>query len=374
VKNVHVAAAAALTEIDRRFAISSSYVGGITTFNISAVEPVPLNITFDGEKYPEVEARLHDLFACGKDFEVEASAVLLKGSPLFDTIARECATGKFGIQAPRGHVKLKSYVVLPDSKDRLYLDDVDAVVSAGSERATIFGEGWVGLLSIALSVPMRGRAEDAGIELTFDIKSWEGIDVGGLPYFVSLSKMFESLSAGGELFVSVHAQGQEILASKSIRFSSTSFVTETAAVLEYVKLVRDVAKLSKASILFRGNQVIRREDYQAVAEAAHIANGEFRIPGEKLLTNPRLQITAGSESQRLIEQVSGDQIVQICDQSNAPISAFGQAISLPLCTTTFAPVRIRCLEAGPFVVGQRFEVELEMLDASVVTKEFQPPG
>lgn len=372
VHNVHTAASSALTAIDERFAVSSSYRDGITTFAVSAKEPVPLKLIFDVAKYPEVKDGLHELFAKGKGFEVAASAVRMEGSPLFDAIARDCANGKFGIQAPHGWAKMKIFIQAPGFNERIYFDDIDVVVSGGSALTEIRGTGWGGLMSFALAIPMSIGSHESNFEVDIDLTSWEGVELTALPYFGSLGDFFKHVASGDALFVTVTDQGREILASKPILISEADVVKHAAAVLEYIKNVQAVASLTNTRILFRGNYVISISDFNSCWEAARIAAGTFRVTKENLRRNPQLTITVGTEGERLLDQTSGDLVVQIRDQETPPISAFGQNISLPLCATTLTPVRIKRHDNRPLVAGQQIVVDIEMLDGSAVTKVFQP--
>lgn len=372
VKNVHTAASSALAAIDERFAVSSSYSNGITVFSVAAKEPVPIKLIFDVAKYPEVKDGLLELFSQGKGFEVAASAVRMEGSPLFDAIAKDCANGKFGLQAPHRQAKIKIYVQSPASNERMYFDDIDAVVSGGSALVKISGEGWGGLVSFALAISMSSSSHELNVEVGIDLTSWEGVGITGLPYFGPLSDFFEHLHEGEALFITVTAQGTEILASKPILIGKTDVVKHAAAVLKYIKNVLAIARLTKAQILFRGGHVISKSDFNTCWEVARIAAGGFRIAKENLRRNPQLTITVGTEAERLLDQTSGDQVVQIRDQETPPISAFGQSISLPLCTTTLAPVRIKRKDNRPLVAGQQVSVEIEMREGSAVTKVFQP--
>ena len=219
---------------------------------------------------------------------------------------------------------------------------------------------------------MSGSSHESNVEVGIDLTSWEGVEITALPYFGSLSDFFEHLAAGGALFITVTAQGTEILSSKPIEIGETDVVKHAAAVLEYIKNVLAVANLTKARIAFRGDHAISKPDFNACWEAARIAGGEFRITKESLRRNPQLTITVGTEGERLLDQTSGDLVVQIRDQETPPISAFGQSISLPLCTTTLAPVRIKRHDNRTLVAGQQALVEIEMLEGSAVTKVFQP--
>lgn len=374
INNVHQAVSQSLQSFDPRLQVSSSYRDGVTVFDVVAKEPVPLQLTFDIAKHPEVKEGLHDLFAKGKDFEVAASAVRLEGSPLFDTIARECANGKFGMQVPHKPAKMKSFVQSKESGERTYFDDIDAEVSGGSSFVEIRGLGWGGHVSITINVPTSDSTEEANVEIDINLEAWEGIEIGKLPYFYSLSDFFERLAAGDALFITLTAQGKQILESKAIVIGEVDVVRHSAGVFTYIKNVLTIANLTKTKIAFRGNHAISMADFQACSDAANVATGNFRILKEELRRNPQLTVTVGSGMEEALEQADVDLVVQIRDQETLPILAFGQSISLPLCTTTLAPARIKRLDDHPLIAGQRTIVEVQMLDGFAVTRVFQPLG
>ena len=372
VRNVHLATNRALQSLDSRFRVESSFANGLTQFNISAQEPVALSISFDSAKVPDIPSKLNELFAKGMDFEVDASAVTIRGSPLFDLISTDTFSGKFGVTIPRKRIRLKSWIQYSGKAERHYFDDMDGEMVAGTESVRADARGWNDVLAISLIVPRESLSRDARVELTADFQPWNGVDVTRLSYFDSLNRLIEYLVAGANLYVSVEVDGNAILTSNAVDISKEEWLNYMSTLLEYIKLARSLASKINVSIVFAAEREITKENYHALVDTERIATGQFKIAKAQIKSNPRITITASGDITEVLMQAEGQQVIQIQDQLTPPIKVFGQMISLPNRTTTLSPVHIKLPEQQKHVAAsEKIVVELVMLDNFEFSMVFQ---
>lgn len=374
IRNVHSAASQTLSALDTRFRVVSSYSKGITQFEIVPQQPVELAVVFDIARAPEVPSKMEALFAHGRSFEIDASVVTWRGSPLFDHISAEATTGKFGISPTRRSVKVKLWTEHGTGSDRHNLDDIDGHIVGGTKSVHVEASGLGGLLTIAIDVPLAPPVVHANLTLSVDFACWQMVDVQRLPYLKSLTTFVNRLANGFSLSLSVEADGNPIFTPERIDLSNYQWVRNLRAFLEYIRLAQSLTSILKLPLKFENAESISSESFDALAEMERVATGRFRLSKDQIKSNPRFTVTPSVDGERLLAEAHKEQVIRMQAQPTSPIEVFGQILALPNRMTTMYPVRIRLVEADAgTTAGRSKTVELEMLQNFELLMEFEKP-
>lgn len=371
VRNVHAAMSQTLHELDPRFSVESSYANGTTRFDIRAQKPVELSIAFDIQNAPDIPSKITDLLASGKHFETDACAVTIRGSPLFDRISAETFAGKFAILASRRPVRQKIWIQYPERAERHQFDDIDGYVSSGTESIRMEACGWGGLFTLSMTLSRACAPVEAQMHVSVNLRPWQGCDLRQLRFFNTLATLVEHLSAGANLHLSLEVEGSAILTSNPIDCSQHEWVTNLGVLLEYTRLARSLVSVLGFHVKFDAERDITRESYRALVEMERIAVGNYRVPKEKITSNPSTTILVNDDGANLLGQASGSQVVQIRSQQTPPIDMFGQTLNFPSRVTTIGPVQIRLSpNIEKMQTGDKVDVEFVMQDGFELAIEF----
>jgi hypothetical protein len=373
VPNVHRAASRAYENLDPRFHVDSSYTNGVTQFSIAAKEPVELSLTFDRAKEPDLVSKFAGLRAHGRDFDIAASAVSIHGSPLWDSIAAETYAGRFKLVPSRRSVRQKLWAQYAGQSERHFFDDIDGSLAGGTESIHYRANGWGGLFSISMDVPLGSQIADTKFETIFDFQSWHMVDLRWLPYLNCLTNLMRHLAAGAELFLSLEADGNPVLTSKSINFSNQKWVSNLHTLLEYIKLARSLMAVMSQPIKFDAEQDITGEDFRALVDMERIAAGRFRFTKEHITSNPRITAVSSDNGASFLARASSQNVIQLREQPTPSIKIFGQLVALPHRITTMGPAEIK-LPSGNHqraMAGQEIEIEVVMLENFQLSVEFK---
>ena len=372
IRNIHSAASQTLSALDTRFRVVSSHSKGITQFEIVPQQPVELFVVFDIARAPELPSKMEELFAHGRSFEVDASVVTWRGSPLFDHISAEGTSGKFGISPTRRSVKVKLWTENGPNSDRHNLDDIDGHIAGGTKSVHVEASGLGGLLTIAIDVPLAPPVVHANLTLSVDFACWQMVDVQRLPYLKSLTTFVNHLSNGFSLRLSVEADGNPIFAPERINLSNYQWVRNLRAFLEYIRLAQSLTSILKLPLRFDNVESISSESFDALAEMERVATGRFRLSKGQIKSNPRFTVTPSVDGERLLAEAHKEQVIRIQAQPTSPIEVLGQILALPNRMTTMYPVRIRLVEADAgTAAGRSKTVELEMPHNFELLMEFE---
>lgn len=343
IQNTHEASELVLQAIDPRFRIETSYRNRTTTYKIEALQPVPAELHVPTTLRNELQKAMQDLFEHGRDVSLPSEGIYLKGSPLFERILPTggLVAGTFHIQGEKKSAMLK--IKATDSRTGLFqqFDDVFGSVSFGAKSLTFDGHACDGLLQISWNVQHSPKADKSDITLSADTAIWGRKDVRYLPHFDKLLDLFKAIENGWDIEAGLEIQGLNLLRAIQKIPEDANFIKWMNAVLRYIELIRKIARHFGVVIRFSSESEISEDDFSRAMEVVEIIEGRYQFDKSALKSNVTCKIIAQDNARNiheLIKSKSSSVLVFYPDDRDG-LSAFGQAIQLPMREVTLEGVR-----------------------------------
>lgn len=280
IPNVHHAISDALKSEDPRFDIATSFDGRSTHLHISANQAVRLDFAIQSEMNgPELGSKFRRLREGGVPLHLERAQVVVKGSPLFDTLLTGHELRKFELAPTPRLGAFKLVLISPDGLSRETLAPAPARIFLGTKSARCEGSAFQGLLQFKtdLSLEVVGRAQ---LTIEANTRCWEGVDVQALQHFDDVFDFFLKCARGWHLSVELTCEGLPVCKSVVQDLQQEVFIRGTAWHLQYTKSVRAIRSFLGTPVPARFDLPIKLDEAAAVNELGSLlgANGKT-VPG-----------------------------------------------------------------------------------------------
>ncbi|WP_157572453.1 hypothetical protein [Nevskia soli] len=327
IANVHQAYAARLESVDPRFSITTSYGDKATCIEVRAKEDVSFTLKVQPDRAAEYAEKLRLLFERGEDLRIDADAIRLEGSELFEEL-RLPGKGMFEMKSTKQVAKTKLWLCSPDGGLRDPFEEAVGEISAGTAYVAFDGKSCGGILSIHYGHALSGK-EPPALELKFDSTLWNGRNILTLSYYSQLKLLLDRLEKGWSLDIALEVEGNRISVSKGAGLGGSDFVRTLVFLISFIDAVRAIAERVAQTIMFRGTRTISINEYRTAKQLSQVMAGD-EVTFEAIASNPKFEM-----------EVSDVQIVRQYLESQTPHSAkiisreravqlFGYCFAVPL--------------------------------------------
>lgn len=371
-KNVHVATSRALQALDPRFEVESSYVAGMTHFAIRAKEQVDFTITMNPDHAIQFQSQYKALLTDGIDFEVDAASMTMKGSLLLEKISEDTKQGKFGILSAKRHAKQKVWVIDATSNQEWHFDEVEGVVSGGTESYHFDGTACNGIFRLKYRRKLNVPEPMSTLNVSIDFKQWTRRDVRKLLYFGKIRTLFEKLAAGHIFRMALEIDGAELSSAMCADLAASAFANNVHYLLGYTALVRSLCEKLQQVVPFDPAVVFTRNELAAVQKAEQIANGTARYTVNEVKENPVCQLKWDEDSHLMLGVGKSDDVRIVVGRRSEPINVFGVLLKLPTQRIEFTGFEMKWeADAQSLKPGDTVEVEIVRTDSFTLRIDYE---
>jgi hypothetical protein len=251
-------------ELDPRFDVTVSHQAGSTSYTFSPTEPVSFAANIASEYAKEFQEKFHDLLSYGKDLEIDATAITLTGSKIFELTNNKAI--KFVLSTNlRKEAVTKIAVLENEAHPGFSLDDIQGKLIGGSKTVTFSGSTFRGLLSFEFTYELHkeGR-QNCTVSTETDFSSWTGKTLCSLPYFNKIFQFYEALFQKNKMCLDLEIDGEKILSGRGNNFAEEEHVGRVYSLLRYVRNVREILKFIGTDVSFTENVHLTSDDVEDV--------------------------------------------------------------------------------------------------------------
>ncbi|BBP71876.1 hypothetical protein PHLH6_38800 [Pseudomonas sp. Seg1] len=186
-----------MSEIDPRFKVRVNKSASGISHEIFAVAPdAKFNLLIRGvDELKDFEAAERAFFEEGRELSIPSSNFEFAGSKLFEAIHQRLDTDRVGSIVLGGiKKKINANLFACDGEGHEhFIDSFDAEYSSGTLRTIIQGSCLGGFLTFEHRLEHNGGSL---LNMSIDVKAWQGLDVLELPLFGRLTKALQYLEKG----------------------------------------------------------------------------------------------------------------------------------------------------------------------------------
>ncbi|MDT8379061.1 MAG: hypothetical protein RQ739_09250 [Desulfotignum sp.] len=230
------ASSIALERLDPRFSIKSNYVNGLTSFELSAKEPVDAKMIIKQDYTNDFAQKYKNFDEHGEKLVVDTQEFEMEGSPLLKEIFSQ--NGRLEVtKSIDKKIIQKIWVKNPASSEKIQLYDVICKATIGKSSLTFEGSACESIITIKSRIN-RHQLDKYNNCITVDInfKEWDNQDVTSLPYFDPIYEFFQKLSDGWEFHSSIEIDGKKLFAGTVSDFQ-VEFFQYLHSLLHYIDVV-----------------------------------------------------------------------------------------------------------------------------------------
>ncbi|MEJ1129066.1 hypothetical protein V9L20_15900 [Variovorax sp. CCNWLW225] len=371
-----------LQSMDPRCDVRTSYAGNVFTHSISAKEPMRVSFTFDANAAPDggaARAALRELMDHGSPVSLPAHTVSSSGSPLVSRIFESAAEsgGVLRLEPRNRSATLKLSLKHPEDGTIKPLDDMTGTVAVGRRSLTYQGTGFDELLSLSFRKHFEGDVAIDQSTFFLDLDKWNGLDVRALPYIDKAAEIFQLLSKGWRLEMTLEIQGRQLLrGSLNESEGLKGYFQAVNALLSYSRRVGTLARHLEARVLFSSAVSFTRDEHEALAEAVDILEGGISLGNGSEIQpkNCRIQVKDAQVARLLRDEDLPTTFLLVAEEAES-ICVFGCELTLPLRQLYFEGARV-VVVGGPSVVrvGAQVDIDLHPTTGSRCTWRYDVPA
>ena len=359
IPNVHQAIEKSLEILDPRFQVKSSYCDGNTSIAFYAKENVQGSMKISGEDVKQYLEKFQQFFEHGKDLEIQSDSVEIEGSELLKEVF-ETPKSTLSIVSRKLEATQKLWLVQKDSDLMESFDDINGVISFGTKTFTFEGFACQKLFKFSYQQSFDENDDKANITMSLCLEQWEGINIKFLPFFDKLQSLYEKMSKGWLLFLSLEVNGAKLVSFNGICVNEWEFVLDTARFLHYLACSKTVVQYLNRDVLFTSKIVCTSEEYRKVIEVAYVFEGKQFYYKDSILSNPTtvLVVDKNCANVAAIKRIDEPITIRIAEADGEEIMILDKQVTIPPRVTIFDGVLPEIHnELGPIKEGDVVSIE-----------------
>lgn len=331
IKNVHQASNISLEGLDPRFEVSSTFMRGLTSFELIAKEPVLLSIDVNKESISKFIEKRKKLIEQGEDISFKSEELSLKGSRLIDELFGNLS-GTIKISPKKVKATQKLWLVEDGTNSREIFDDIHGDISFGTKALTFNGYACNGLFNFKYSRTFEKDSNNTKLSILLDYSQWEGKRVNDLSYFEKLYDFFIKIEDGWTLFTSLEYNGLRILSSEGLNVSKWENALNINNLLHYTHCCRLIASHFNKEIKFKANVSCTPDEYDLVSSTADIVSGIYSFSDismikENLIT--KMIVDESLQNLALLEGLTSPTSFKMIQRKKETLNLFNTPLELP---------------------------------------------
>jgi hypothetical protein len=210
--------------------------------------------------------------------------------------------------------------------------DIHGSITYGVRSFTYTGTACGGIVTFSYRYVMEDMPEPGQVNLTTALDAWHGVDVRHLPHFEAVHRLYERLSSGCTVEMSLEVAGLHILRATSGFGEEQSPSTPIHALLEYVRQLREIAAHFDSPVMFRTDHAVTHDEVRSVARAVETLRDRYSFGATDLSAPPTCTMT-NVNAGVLRDAIAGGapMVIRWREEEGELLEAFGQSIQLPPC-------------------------------------------
>jgi hypothetical protein len=359
IPNVHQASEKSLEILDPRFKVKTSYSEGNTSIAFYAKENVQGSMKISGENAKQYLKKFQQFYEHGKDLEIQSDSVEIEieGSKLLKEVF-ETPRGNLSIISRKLEATQKLWLVQKDTNLIESFDDIHGVISFGTKTFTFEGFACQKLFKFIYQQSFDENDDKANITMSLCLEQWEGVNIKVLPFFDKLYSLFDKMSKGWLLSLSLEINGDKLLSTNGICVNELEIVLDAASFLHYVACGKSVVQFFNWDILFTSEIAYTSEEHKKISEAAYVVEGKLVYYKDSILSNPTAVLVVNENFQRSLERTDQPSTIKFVISDREEITIFGKQLTIPSKVVTLDGVLPKVnSESGPFKEGDEISVE-----------------
>jgi hypothetical protein len=330
IPNVHKASQKSLEILDPRLQVKTSYCDGKTSVEIYAKEDVQGSMKISGENAKQYLEQFQQFFEHGKDIEIKSESVEIDGSKLLKEVL-ETSEGVLSISSRKVKATQKLWLVQKDTNQFESFNDILGVISYGTKTFNFEGFACHKLFKFSYQQSFDENDDKANITMSLCLEQWEGINIKLLPFFDKLQSLFEKMSKGWLLFLSLEVDGAKLVSFAGICVNEWEFVLDTASYLHYIACSKSVVQYFNWDVLFISEIACTSEEYRKISEVADVVEGKQAYYKDSILSNPTsvLVVDESCANVGALERIDQPTTIQFAVSNGEEITIFGKQLTMP---------------------------------------------
>jgi hypothetical protein len=332
--NVHRAIEASLNALDPQIKVRSAYENGTTSYELHSDEPIRFSVSAPEPIRVTLNRALSQITQHGGEVTVPFDGATMHGSPVLELLVNSATTA--------GATLTVASIVKPAVQYTRFVDQTTQVVSSfpdihgsityGVRSFTYTGTACGGIVTFSYRYVMEDMPAPGQMNLATAFDAWHGVDVRHLPHFEAVHRLYERLSSGCTVEMSLEVAGLPILRATSGFGEEQSPSSSIHAVLEYVRLLREVATRFDAPLVFRTDHAVTHDEVRAVARAVETLRDRYSFGAADLSAPPTCTMT-NVNAGVFRDAIAGGapMVIRWREEKGELLEAFGQPIQLPPC-------------------------------------------
>ncbi|MBI1891717.1 MAG: hypothetical protein HYS18_13785 [Burkholderiales bacterium] len=342
VSNICHLVASKYKELDPRFDVEIGYQDGKTICTFSATEPVSFAANIANEFALEFREKFNDLISHGKDLEIDAKAITLTGSKLFELTNNQAT--KFVLSTNlRKNAVTKIEVLDDEGILEFSLDDVLGELVGGKKSVTFSGSTYQGLIAIEFTYEFgESSSENCTISTEIDFSSWNTKTLLTLPYFEKIYKYYDALFHGKSIGLRLEIDGEKVISGNGADFADEDHVGRVYSLLRYIRNVRAILKFIGTDVPYAENIRLSLNDVEDVEYFYNLLIEHKQMRGEQLGTVSFTVIPHIGEvvQSSIMSLMSGEaNAIRIEQSFGQPLNLYGTKITLPRIAISYSRMR-----------------------------------
>lgn len=330
--NVSIASTKSLESLDPRFRIKASYNDSLTEFTLLAKEDLTCQLTVVGGYKEEFDQKFEKLIKHGESLEIDARAIRLGGSRLFEFITSDIKMDKFILSnSIKKSAVQKLWLKSHATHEVFYLDDIHGEICFGDESFSFVGSAYGGLLELKYSnVFLSEKSGRLTFTITVDYKKWDAKPINALPYFGKIQQLFSYLSSGCALSTKLEIDGLEMFIANDPDYKPTDDYNFFLVYCDYISLAVSVSNRLNKTVRHKSEIGYSRETHEFLYLIDKTLNGESIYSNDY---NATLTCTFIAEDDlvniKLITDTSEPRPLKMAQDFGRTLTLFGESIQLP---------------------------------------------
>lgn len=340
ISNTHAATQQVLQALDARFAVETSHIGGVTTINLNAKEPVQFCVSVGQEHAAQWSTGIESAVRGAREVFLPMRGVSFSGSRLLEmlTDSPNSNDGRLTI-SPIGK---PAVVKLASGVPGVSLDDISAHVFAGRDVLRFEGSLYASLIDFELSVQRSGQvAMSPQITVGFALARWHGQPVAELGYLNKVLGIIRALAGAATFRVELEVEGNIVLGAKKPTVHESEYFKTVETVVHYIHRAKTLAAFCGVQVAVDLGYAFDAEEHEQLAEAVDVIEGCKTYGPEAFPTPPEATVISSDliGLERMIK--NSESSVWKIEQPSQTIRVFGTEIQLPPLEVLFLNSRVR---------------------------------
>lgn len=330
VSNIHKAAEAYLSSLDGRFRVTSSYVSGAQTLELSALEEVPFELELVSSDPDVARDAMYAAWLHGDSAAFEVSKLRMTGSPLLEHLTSEEGAALVEITAVGQPAMVKLHLTPPDSASATESICLDGDWVAGSHSRTVNASAFGGAIVLKIRQFVRGdQVGKIGLGLSLNCEQWGGRDVRFLPHLSAACDFLAKIFSGWRVEAEAFAEKHSVRRMEITTLAELPAVRFMRAVLAYARNAQIVATMLNKPIRFIDRHPLVKDEFEALSRAARASSGQISADDHDEVGEIEFDVENSATSRYFIPEVGGVVSVICIPPAGEDLNIYGESFTLP---------------------------------------------